>query len=80
MSGNDLLFAIFEQATELGKHIAAHDSYMQKLGNSLGTTINHYNAAHKALGHMDRDVVKIAQTNPSVAPLVLDKPLAEDEI
>ncbi|MBP9761827.1 DNA recombination protein RmuC [Candidatus Saccharibacteria bacterium] len=71
---------IQKRVAELGKHIAAHDSYMQKLGNSLGTTINHYNAAHKALGHMDRDVVKIAQTNPSVAPLVLDKPLAEDEI
>jgi DNA recombination protein RmuC len=59
---------------ELGRHIAAHDEYMQKLGNSLGTTVNHYNAAHKELKKMDKDVVKIAGNSPSVEPLLLDRP------
>ncbi|MFZ1484278.1 MAG: DNA recombination protein RmuC [Candidatus Saccharimonadales bacterium] len=69
---------IQKRVGELGKHIAAHDTYMQKLGNSLGTTINHFNSAHKSLGRMDKDVVKIADTTPSVEPLLLDKPTSDD--
>ncbi len=69
---------IQKRVGELGKHIAAHDSYMQKLGNALGTTVNHYNAAHKSLGRMDRDVVKIADTTAAVEPLLLDKPTVDD--
>jgi DNA recombination protein RmuC len=69
---------IQKRVGELGKHIAAHDSFMQKLGNALGTTVNHFNAAHKSLGRMDRDVVKIADTTASVEPLLLDKPQADE--
>jgi DNA recombination protein RmuC len=63
---------------QLGTHIAGYDQYMQKLGNSLGTTVNHYNTAHKELKKIDKDVVKIADTSPSVEPLVLDRPQTED--
>lgn len=76
---------IEEQAKEiqvrvgkLGQHIAKYDSFMQKLGNALGTTVNHYNAAHKELGKIDKDVVKIAGNLPSVEPLLIDKPHADD--
>jgi DNA recombination protein RmuC len=65
---------IQKRVGELGKHVAAHESFMQKLGSSLGTTVNHYNAAHKELKKMDKDVVKIAGTDPAVDPLLLDKP------
>jgi DNA recombination protein RmuC len=51
---------------------------MQKLGNSLGTTVNHYNNAHKELKKIDKDVVKIADTSPSVEPLLVDRPQQED--
>ncbi|MBP7857613.1 DNA recombination protein RmuC [Candidatus Saccharibacteria bacterium] len=69
---------IQKRVGELGKHIAAHDSFMQKLGNALGTTVNHFNAAHKSLGRMDRDVVRIADTTASVEPLLLDKPTQDE--
>ena len=69
---------IQKRVGDLGKHIAAHESYMQKLGGSLGTTVNHFNAAHKELKKMDKDVVKIAGNNESVEPLLLDKPLADE--
>lgn len=59
---------------ELGRHIATYETFMQKLGGSLGTTVNHYNNAHKELKKIDKDVMKIANTNPSVEPLLLDKP------
>lgn len=47
---------------------------MLKLGNSLGTTVGHYNTTYKELGKIDRDIVKIAETEISVEPLLLDKP------
>jgi DNA recombination protein RmuC len=59
---------------QLGAHLVAHEAYMQKLGNSLGTTVNHFNAAHKELKKVDKDVVKIADTSPAVEALVIDKP------
>jgi DNA recombination protein RmuC len=64
---------------ELGRHIAAYESLMQKLGGSLGTTVNHFNNAHKELKKIDKDVVKIADANPSVEPLLLEKPALEEE-
>ncbi len=63
---------------ELGRHIATYETFMQKLGGSLGTTVNHYNSAHKELKKIDKDVVKIANTSPSVEPLLLDKPQTDD--
>lgn len=62
---------------QLGRHIGAYDTYMQKLGSSLSTTVNHFNTAHKELGKIDKDVVKIAESNPSVEPLLVDRPHVE---
>lgn len=63
---------------QLSKHLVAHNGYMLKLGSSLGTTVNHYNATFKELGKIDRDIVKITNTEASVEPLLLDKPTLED--
>lgn len=59
---------------KLGQHIGKFETFMQKLGVSLGTTVNHYNNAHKELGKIDKDVIKIAGNDSSVEPLLLDKP------
>jgi DNA recombination protein RmuC len=59
---------------ELGRHIAAYENLMQKLGGSLGTTVNHFNTAHRELKKIDKDVVKIADANPSVEPMLLERP------
>ncbi len=64
---------------ELGKHIAAHESFMQKLGNSLGTTVGHFNNAHKELKKMDKDVIKIADTSAAVDPLLIDRPTSDED-
>jgi DNA recombination protein RmuC len=59
---------------KLGAHIGKFEVYMQKLGAALGTTVNHYNAAHKELGKVDKDVIKIAETVSVVDPLLVDRP------
>lgn len=63
---------------QLSKHLMAHNGYMQKLGNSLGTTVGHFNSTYKELGKIDRDIVKIADTQPSVEPQLLEKPRLEE--
>ena len=63
---------------KLGQHIGRFEDYMQKLGNALGTTVNHYNAAHKELAKVDKDIVKIAASESTVDPLLLDKPSRDD--
>lgn len=63
---------------QLGRHIGAYELFMQKLGNSLGVTVNHYNAAHKELKKIDKDIVKIAETEANVDPILLDKPHLDD--
>jgi DNA recombination protein RmuC len=59
---------------QLGRHIAGFEAFMQKLGNSLGVTVGHYNNAHHELKKIDKDIVKIAETKQSVDPLMIDKP------
>lgn len=68
---------IQKRVGELSKHFKAHENYLQKLGSSLGTTVNHFNSAHKEFKKMDKDVVKIAGTDEVVEPLMLDKPSDE---
>lgn len=63
---------------QLQKHLISHNAYMQKLGASLGTTVGHYNNTYKELGKVDRDIVKITDTEASVEPLLLDKPSLDE--
>jgi len=62
---------------KLGQHIGRFDEYMNKLGKSLGQTVGHYNNAHKELSKVDKDVVKIAGADPTVDPILIDKPQSE---
>lgn len=64
---------------QLQKHLINHNGYMQKLGAALGTTVGHYNTTYKELGKIDRDIVKIADTDPTVEPVLLDKPSLSDD-
>ena len=76
---------IEEQAKEiqvrvgkLGSHIGKFETFMQKLGASLSTTVGHYNNAHKELAKIDKDVIKIANTTSVVDANTVDKPLLND--
>lgn len=62
----------------LGRHMSAYNDYMTRLGKSIGVTVNHYNNAHKELGKLDKDVMKIADTTSGVEPLSLDRPTDSD--
>lgn len=69
---------IQKRVGELGRHIGTYEDLMQRLGGSLGTTVNHYNNAHKELKKIDKDIVKISDTNPAVEAVVVDKPIKDE--
>ncbi len=50
---------VVKRVGELSRHLNAYQTYMQKLGNNLGTTVNMYNSATKEFSKIDKDVVKI---------------------
>lgn len=69
---------IQKRVGELGRHLGSYNEYMLKLGNALGTTVNHFNTAHKELGKIDKDVVKISGATSGVETLTLEKPTLEE--
>ncbi len=50
---------IKKNVEQLSRHLNRYDDYFKKIGNSLSTTVNHYNHASKEFGKIDKDVYKI---------------------
>lgn len=68
---------IIKRVGELGKHLKSYEDYYSKLGNSLGTVVNHYNAGGKELSKVDKDVLKITGSGAGIETLTLDRPSVE---
>lgn len=69
---------IIKRVEDLGRHLKSYDEYHQKLGNALGTVVNHYNASNKELKKIDKDVLRIAGSSPELSSLTLDRPSDEE--
>jgi len=69
---------IIKKVEDLGKHLKSYDEYHNKLGNALGTVVNHYNASNKELKKIDKDVLRIAGSSPELALLEVEKPKTEE--
>lgn len=65
---------IQKRVGELGKHLSAYNEYMLAMGKSLGTTVNHFNKAHKELGKIDKDVLRISGESDGIEMLTVDRP------
>ncbi len=50
---------IRKRVGDLGRHLLNFDSYFQKLGGHLNTSVNMYNSAFKEFRQIDKDVLKI---------------------
>jgi len=64
---------------KLGRHLNSYDEYFQKLGNSLCTTVNHYNSAYKEFKKVDKDVVRITGEESKIEVLELERPVENDK-
>jgi len=65
---------IIKNVEKLQRHINSYDDRMQKLGASLGTTVNTYNSSYKEFKKIDKDVVKITDSESKIEVLEIDKP------
>lgn len=69
---------IRERVERLQRHLINYDIFLQKLGNSLSTTVNAYNQAYKEFGKIDKDVIRLTgaerQTEREIEPLQIEKP------
>lgn len=68
---------IQKRVGKLGQHIGKFEVFMQKLGASLSTTVNHYNSAHKELSKVDKDIIKISGSTSAVEVKEVDRPIAD---
>ncbi len=65
---------IAKNVEALGRHINAYEDFYKKIGTSLSTTVNHYNAGYKELGKIDKDVLKITGASTGVEIGLLERP------
>ncbi len=65
---------IIKNVEKLGIHLAKYEDFYTKLGNTLSTTVNHYNAGYKELNKIDKDVTKIAGEGIGIDVQELEKP------
>ena len=65
---------------KLGNHLKAYLTYHEKLGNSLGTVVNHYNVSNKEFKKIDKDITKLTSNRSSIGVESenLERPLIED--
>lgn len=70
---------IIKNVERLGSHIGKYEEYYQKLGNTLATTVNHYNAGYKELAKMDKDVTRITGEAVGVETLAIDRPTRDED-
>ncbi len=63
---------------QLGKHLNAYDSFMQKMGKNLTTTVGAYNDAYKEFRKVDKDVFKLTEEKAggTIEIMEVDKPTA----
>ena len=65
---------IIKNVEKLGTHLGKYEDFYQKLGNTLATTVNHYNAGYKELNKVDKDITRITGQAMGVEVLEIDKP------
>jgi len=68
---------IIKYVSELQKHLKSYEEYHAKLGNTLGTAVNHYNQSNKEFGKIDKDILKITSSSMELDLPKLDKPSDE---
>lgn len=69
---------IVKRVGELAKHLKGYEDYHNKLGNALGTVVNHFTNSSREFKKVDKDIVKIAGVGMDLNLPALEKPEFED--
>lgn len=66
---------IQKNVQKLGRHLSAYSESFEKMGNSLGTTVNHFQRASLELNKIDKDITKITgESGDLKIPAPIKKP------
>jgi len=69
---------IEKRVEDLRRHLLAYGEHHTKLGNSLGTVVNHFNQSDKSFRMIDKDLIRISGEGLEHELLEVEKP-ADDE-
>jgi DNA recombination protein RmuC len=69
---------VIKRVEELGMHLKKYEEYHGKLGTSLSTVVNHFNASAKELKKVDKDVLRVTGAAPGLEISLIDKPDLEE--
>src|ERR1035437_6833403 len=69
---------IIKRVGELSTHLKKYEDYHNKLGNSLETVVNHFNASGREFKKVDKDVVRITGSTVGVEIPLIEKPDMEE--
>ena len=70
---------IIKNVENLSRHLKAYDDYHKKVGATLSTTVNHYNAASREFGKIDKDVLRITGEKVGVEVISIEGPRQEED-
>ena len=69
---------IIKWVRNLSKHINSYEQFVERLGNSLATTVKQYNQSNKGLKKIDKDVLRITGESNNLDPVLIEKPEREE--
>lgn len=69
---------IGERVEDLRRHLLAYEEHHTKLGNTLGTVVNHFNRSNKSFRMIDKDILRITGEGLELEALQLSKPEEEE--
>ena len=69
---------IINNVGELERHLKSYTVYHAKLGNALGTTVNHFNVTSKEFKKIDKDILRITGDSEGVDIEQVEKPEIAD--
>ncbi len=69
---------ISKRVEDLKKHLEKYASVHEKLGNTIATVVNHYNASSKSLKQISNDTIKITGGGEKIEVEMLEKPKSDE--
>jgi len=71
---------VIKNVSNLSTHLKTYQLYHEKMGNTLGTVVNHYNKSSDEFKKIDKDILKISEGDFSIdyEKQLIDKPRLND--